>query len=307
MQYLEDFLETNSSYEIPFKAWTVEAPKAQIVICHGMAEHSGRYEYLAHMLNEQGYSVWALDHRGHGEHCHDEDLGQLADGITWQNLCLDVNQLRAFAQKEEPVPQILFGHSMGSYVARGALLENDEQPAGLVLSGSADFPNLQLLGGHALAWFECLREGKHRTSDLIHYFGLGSFNRYFKHARTRFDWICTDAQVVDDFIVDPYCGFRCSNFFWKSFLSNLKYQQREENLTKIPTELPVLLVTGSQDPATFFATGTERLLNKLKTVGVENVEMKVYGGARHECFHEVGKEVVIEDLLNWLDRCLVGQ
>ncbi|MGH2555701.1 MAG: alpha/beta fold hydrolase, partial [Actinomycetota bacterium] len=57
---------TDSGTEIFVRTWPVAEAKAVVVITHGVAEHSGRYEHVAQALNAAGYSVFAYDHRGHG-------------------------------------------------------------------------------------------------------------------------------------------------------------------------------------------------------------------------------------------------
>ena len=49
------------------QSWLPEgSPRDQVVIAHGYAEHSGRYDAVARFLTARGFAVHALDHHGHG-------------------------------------------------------------------------------------------------------------------------------------------------------------------------------------------------------------------------------------------------
>ena len=74
--------------------WEVPSPRGLVHVVHGMAEHGARYARLAAALNAAGYSVWAHDHRGHGDHVGSHDgvrlPGHFGDRDGWQHL-LDEN------------------------------------------------------------------------------------------------------------------------------------------------------------------------------------------------------------------------
>lgn len=301
MQYLEDFLATDSDYEIPYRGWTVNNPKAQLVISHGMAEHSGRYEWVAHLLNQQGYSVWALDHRGHGEHWDEQDLGVLPKPFSWQQWIEDLDRFRVFVRDYEPnQPHFLVGHGLGAYLALGSCQPNQVPVDGLILSGASAQPRLQLLMGHILGKLELVFHPSDATGSRIAKYVYNNHNHYFSPNRTPVDWLNRDPSMVDDYLQDPFCGFDCSYGMWATILSGLFHQSHPQHMARMPKDLPVLLLTGTKDPATFFAQGTERLLKKLKQARMNQVNMKVYGGAYHELFADPAREVILQDMLDWI-------
>jgi alpha-beta hydrolase superfamily lysophospholipase len=69
---------------------------------------------------------------------------------------------------------------------------------------------------------------------------------------------------------------------------------------KLKAELPILLQAGSDD-AIGGEKGNKMLLNALKRAGIQDLELIVYHGARHEVFNETNKEEVLADLVGWLD------
>lgn len=114
------------------------SPRAVVQITHGMGEHARRYADLAHALNEEGYVVYAQDHRGHGSTvASDVELGRLGD-YGWTELVNDIDRLRQRARKEHPsIPLVLIGHSMGSFAAQQYLLDHSEDVEAAVLTGTA--------------------------------------------------------------------------------------------------------------------------------------------------------------------------
>jgi len=115
------------------RAWPVAGAKAAVVIVHGLGEHSGRYDYVARSLNNQGYAVYAQDIRGHGQSAGFP--GHMGDDP--RRLVLDVVEecLRVRAAYEKV---FLLAHSMGTLLALPAVTRMPENTLkGLVLSGTA--------------------------------------------------------------------------------------------------------------------------------------------------------------------------
>src|SRR6185436_8232294 len=112
-------------------------PRAVIQIAHGMGEHAGRYARLSVALVEEGYAVYAHDHRGHGRTAGDParygDLG----AAGWDGLVADLGAVGARARADHPgLPLVLIGHSMGSFAVQQLLLDHSADVDGAVLSGS---------------------------------------------------------------------------------------------------------------------------------------------------------------------------
>ena len=117
-------------------------PKGIVVLCHGLAEHSGRYEAFAASLTECGFGVYALDHQGHGASEGDRSHVKKFDDFTQ-----DVLQFTNIAKKRHPQLAhkfFLIGHSMGGLIAVHTALANARQWAGVVLSGAALLPDPKL-------------------------------------------------------------------------------------------------------------------------------------------------------------------
>jgi acylglycerol lipase len=118
--------------EIFWRAWSGDGDAtAVVVIAHGAGEHSGRYTHVAQRLVDQGYAVYAIEHRGHGR---SQGPRALIDRID--NAVADLDKLVALAGDAHPgVPLFLLGHSMGGTIALSYALAHQQRLAGLVLSG----------------------------------------------------------------------------------------------------------------------------------------------------------------------------
>ena len=301
MQYLEDFLPRPDQYEIPYRAWVVAKPVALLVLSHGMAEHAQRYEGFADFLNEQNISVWALEHRGHGEHCPDEDLGHYADQQGWEKVVADLIAFRQFVAEQQPdVPVILYGHSMGSFITLASLMENAKGVSGVLLTGCGSHSRWSLKRDLFGIQLEKLRLGKRGLSKIIDHLSFSKFNKHFKPNRTPQDWLSRDPAEVDLYLQDPYCGFICTTQLWSDFVNGLVNINDIENVDKIPKHIPFGLFSGDEDPVGDFGKGVRNLANRLASVGVKDVGLKLYPGGRHEIVNETNRDEEWFDLRSWV-------
>ena len=108
-----------------------QAPRAAVVLAHGYAEHSGRYGYVTDVLNEAGFSVWALDHRGHGQ--SEGTRGHIG---SWDEAVADLDLVVDRAHESQR-PVFLVGHSMGGAMALAYAQAHQDRLTGLALSAPA--------------------------------------------------------------------------------------------------------------------------------------------------------------------------
>jgi len=281
-------------------------PKAVVQIAHGMAEHAGRYARLAAKLNAAGYAVYAQDLPGHGRTAASiAALGHVADHGSWPLMLSAVNGVRAYIEQMHPgLPLVLFGHSMGSFIAQQHLVEHGAGLAAAVLSGTSGSLGALRAVGLALNRTQVRLFGPEHRSALTEALTFKAFNGAFKPNRTACDWLSRDTAEVDAYVADPYCGFRCSAALWAGLLQAGGSLLDAQRLARIPKALPVLLVSGSTDPVCAGGQGTHLLAEHYRKTGLGDVTTLVYEGARHELLNETCREVVTSDLLEWLDERL---
>lgn len=299
MQYLEELLPASDGHEIPVKVWRPREPDSVLVISHGMAEHASRYAPLAEWLTEHDIAVVAVEHRGHSDDCADEDLGHYADSDGWNTVVTDLDEVVTYAKSLEPGrPVTLFGHSMGSFIAQSYTQRFGDRLDALVLCATNRINRPQLRVSKLLVDLIKAVRGPRRVSDLIEGMTFGAFNKKFKPNRTSHDWLSRDAVQVDAYLEDAYCGFGCTTQLWSDFIGGM--------LTIDPThwrkDLPVHLMSGTDDPVGEMGRGIRRHIDDLRSAGVMVASTRLFDGARHELINEINADEVWEHLLTCVAR-----
>ena len=291
--------------EIKYYKWSeVENPKGIVQIVHCMTEYALRYDYFAKKLCENGYIVYAHDQRGHGETSpKDEEKGYIADDEGFDILVENVKELTDVAKKENSnLPIILFGHSMGSFVSQRYIELYGNGIDGVILSGTNGKPDRITKLGILISKIEIMLKGRKAKSKLMDKLSFGDFNSNFKPTRTDYDWLCSVNEEVDKYIESPVCGFICSTSFYYDLIRGLWKINKKENLNNIPKNLPIYIFAGDKDPVGKFGKGIVKLYDTYKSIGIYNLNYKLYSNGRHEMLNENNKDEVIKDLLDWINN-----
>lgn len=300
----------DESRRIRALAWNPCGPCKGIVhILHGMAEHAGRYDAFARYLSSAGFAVVAHDHIGHGPACRPGDLGHIPLDEGAAAMLSDVDAVRAFALgRFGEVPYVVFGHSMGSYLARAWAADRGSQAAGLALCGTGQVSPALSMAGRALARTVCALRGERAPSRLLRSLADGAFSRKVPSPRTPFDWICTDDAVVDAYLADPFCGFPFKASGYAALTDLTLRACVRTSFGKVPRDLPVLLIAGALDPVGDCGVGPRAVAAAYREAGLKDVACTVYPRMRHEVLNEPGHEEVFADVVRWLeDSCLGGK
>ncbi len=279
------------------------APRSCVVLSHGMAEHIARYEALGKYLAARGYLVCGYNHLGHGAEAPRK--GFFADDKGWDKLLLDLDSVIRFLAGRHPgVPLVLLGHSMGSFLAREYALRYPERLSALVLSGTGYYPPPLCRLGQALAGLHCAFGQGEKEAGLIHQLAFAGNNKPFTPAATPNDWLSRDAAEVQLYEKDPLCGFVFTARGYQDLFGGLMKLTRFQRLKALPQALPVLLISGAEDPVGGQGKGVEAVAAQHREAGLSHVQVRLYPGARHELFHEINREDVFADLARWLDQAL---
>lgn len=281
-------------------------PTAIVQIAHGMAEHAGRYGRFARALTDAGYAVYAEDHRGHGRTGEAATLGHFADDDGWSKVLEDLAAVTRHALGEHPgLPVVLFGHSMGSFLARDYAVRHGGDLCAVVVCGTAADPGLLGKVGAMIATTEARVRGPRHPSALMNKLTFGAYNAAFKPTRTDFDWLSRDEAEVDKYIADPLCGFVCTSRFYSDLLGGLARVNSDAVMAGISSELPMLVISGTQDPVGGKqAAGVNAVADQLRRSGVADLTVKVYPEARHELLNETNRDEVTADVLAWIGQRL---
>lgn len=299
------FTVTDSlSKELFTREWLPEsgAPKAVVMIIHGLAEHSARYSHFARYLAGQGMAVVAYDHRGHGNTDPDQP-GFIGEENGFELLVQNISDVKQAIGSTFPgIPIVLFGHSMGSFLLQRFMQLYDEKPAAVIYSGSNGKPPATIHAGLLIASFLKKVRGPQSKSALLNHLMVGAYNKRFKPNRTEADWLSRDKDMVDLYIDDPFCGFICSNQFYRQFLAGLKKLHAHRPFADHPGDIPILLVSGDQDPVSNMGKGIQNLEKLLRKSGVKNLQVKLYEGGRHEILNEINRDEVMQDIAAFIEK-----
>ncbi|MGV3487431.1 MAG: alpha/beta hydrolase [Tuberibacillus sp.] len=281
-----------------------ENPWAVVQIAHGMVEHGARYGRFAEALTAEGMAVYANDHRGHGKTAKSEDeKGHFADDNGWDIAVKDMKELTDLIKNEHrELPIILFGHSLGSFLSRRYAQMYGDNLSALILSGTGGNPGIMGSLGLMIARREVRRKGKRDKSELMNKLIFGGYNKAFKPARTPFDWLSRDEREVDKYIEDPDCGFLASTAFYADLIQGLKELDRSDKLSRMPKDLPILFISGDQDPVGGNGKGVLQVYQNFMKAGMKDVTCKLYKGGRHELLNETNRDEVTQDILRWIQE-----
>ena len=131
---------------------------------------------------------------------------------------------------------------------------------------------------------------------------FGAYNKKFRPNRTPNDWICSDPAVVDAYTNDELCGFDATVGLTRDMLTGISMNQKKENLAKMDKELPVLFISGMQDPVGAMGEGVLACIDAFKRAGIRHVTIRLYPEGRHEMLNEVNRTEVYADILSWLEQ-----
>ena len=273
--------------------WLPEGqPKAVVQIVHGIAE----------FLTKLGFLVVAEDHMGHGQSINGEGVQGYFHG-GWFTAVEDTMQLMRDTQREYPgIPYILFGHSMGSFMARTILCKYpDSGIRAAIVCGTGWQPAFALPGLIKVVEAVCKKTGEKKPNEKLQGLVFGSYNSKVEHPRTSYDWLTRDAKIVDAYIAHPLCGFTASCGLLREMMKGIHYIEQPKNLANMRKDLPVFFIAGGDDPVGSYGKGVHQAAEAFRKAGMQDVQVHIYPLCRHEILNEINKEEVFEDVVNWIE------
>ena len=295
-----DFSGQNKT-ALPGYIWLPEGEvKAVVQIAHGMTEHMGRYEAFADYLCPMGIAVAGFDLRGHGKNPGDPETASFGEG-GW---AASVEDMRMFYEllknRFSGAPLYMLGFSLGSFQLRQYLIKypGEGEIAGAVIMGTGHQPGWLLSVMMGIVKGQIKKSGFDGTTDLVRKLSFGTYNQKFKPNRTAADWLCADEAELNGYLADPLVRKDISAGLFLELLGSMK---RAGNACCYG-KLPVLLISGQDDPVGDGGKGVRALCQRMKKAGTENVTMKLFPGARHDLLHEEanGAETVRHCIADWI-------
>ena len=300
------FPSKDGNTEIHTIEWKPDSEiRAVLQICHGMMEYIERYDEFAQFLCERGYYVVGNDHLGHGKSVQSKSEYGFFDQ-KYGNACVlgDIHTLRQRVSGKYPdVPYFMLGHSMGSSLLRQYIQMYGNGLAGAVLMGTVtDHSRASLVIVKRLCRLMAAVRGWHYRSRMVNELVTGAFNRKFRPAETRADWVTSDRERLEKYISDPMCSFIFTVNAYYSMMNGMLASQKKGNIQMIPKTLPVLFVSGAEDPVGDLGKGVRGVFETYKSEGIRDVSLKLYEGDRHEILNETDRARVYQDLYEWFEE-----
>lgn len=301
------FLKNTSSKTFGVRSFLPSGvqPKAVVQIIPGMAEHAGRYHQFATFLAENGYGVFCADHPGSGlTATKARSAGIMPATRGWEIMLENIRSLYTYIRKEvADTPVFLFGHSMGSILARHFIAVYPVYIRGLVLSGSFETADVTLKLSELFTSLMIRIEGSKARSKWFNNLFYTNLNKKFRKGPTKFEWISSVREEVDDYVADPLCGFDCSWGFYRTLFRGIMAMKRAQHNLKFRKTLPLLNICGQDDPVGNFGKDAMKIHRHYYRQRFQNNTVKVFRG-RHELLHEENREQVHYYLLNWFEENL---
>lgn len=282
--------------------WTPEGEvRAVLQIIHGIAEYIERYDDFARFLNDRGILVVAEDHMGHGQSINGDGIQGYFHG-GWFTAVADSYRFLEDTRREFPgVPYILFGHSMGSFMARTILCKYpDSGITAAVICGTGWQPAALLPAAIKMVDSVCKKSGETEPNEKLQNLVFGSYNKRVEHPRTPYDWLTRDKAQVDAYIAHPKCGFTASAGLLREMMKGIRYIEQPQNLGAMRKELPVFFIAGGDDPVGSYGKGVKKSAEAFRKAGMTDVSVRIYPLGRHEILNEINKDEVYEDVFQWV-------
>lgn len=271
-------------------------------IVHGMAEYVERYEETAQFFTEKGFVVTGEDHLGHGKTVGEDGLkGYFCKKDPATVVVRDVHRLKKLTQELYPsVPYYILGHSMGSFILRNYLCRYGRGIDGAIIMGTGMKPPVMIAAGRVLTAVCSVFPGSRAPGKLLNKIAFGSFNKKIVPQTTPCDWLSCNPENVNRYMEDSLCGFLFTVNGFRTLFDLMARVQNKEYLKNMPESIPLLMVSGAEDPVGGYGREVRRAYDSIKGAGVIDVELKLYEGDRHEILNEDDRFAVMKDICSWL-------
>jgi acylglycerol lipase len=266
---------TADGAELFTRSWTIDNPRYDVLIVHGLGEHSGRWAGPAEYLNTHGANVYSYDWRGHGR--SSGDRVDIDDFVLFYN---DISEVAAHTVAATGRPWVLYGHSLGGL-----------QCAGYLINDIAPQPNLAILSAPAMTATRgidnVLKVAASVLGTIAPKMSIGS--------GITGDQLSRDASVGEAYFADELVETKATTRFGKTvYGEQARLAEHHADIT-----IQTLVIHGADD----------ELVQPAASAGLAasgGVERKVYPGLRHEIHNEPESVQVLGDITDWIDRKLFG-
>ena len=170
----------------------------------------------------------------------------------------------------------MIGHSMGSYILRNYLSRYGEGLSGAVIMGTGSMPTWMIMANWLMTEIGTWIFGSKKEAKLIDTIIFGSYNQRILQPETNVDWLSKNQESNQKYIKDKLCGFIFTMNGFRTLGTFVWRAQDKKRISKIPKQLPILMVAGKEDPVGNYGEGVANAYNALKSAGITDIKMKLY-------------------------------
>ena len=266
--------------------------KNNIVIFHGMTEPIDRYAEFGEFLASNGYNVFVMEIRGHGE-LKDSEIGDFGKGGI-KSVFKDIDSFfKKVLSKVGATPSntTIFGHSMGSLVGAEWGIKNKYKY--FILSGFPLKSQLIAIGGNFATFLEKVIFRKVSAFNKI----SEKWNANFEPNKTKFDWLTRDETENKKYEDNELCGYSVTPKFYSGIFSTIGFINR--NYKKLDEHARILAIYGTDDKVIDipYITQIFNILRKKK----RRINILENKNGRHESLNETNKYEIYDEILKWLN------
>ena len=266
---MEKFVE-NGKVKIFVREAVALNSETAVLLIHGLAEHSGRYEQFIERLNQNGISVFAMDLRGHGQ-----SISKRGDCESINKVLTDVKCVVDYVKKHFKFESIgIFGHSVGGLISALFASINNNELDFLVLSSPAvycpDKLKIMKIVPYKILPFVKIKKKHSESQEMLEY------SKKDKYALHKF-------------------SIRTVGVF---FVEGQKLLQKKINIT-----CPLLLVCGKQD---ILLTEQNEFLSFMEKCSNKKNKFICYEDAKHRIVQNDGAEQRMSEIISWIKECKRG-
>ena len=257
------------------RSWTIEAPRYDILLVHGLGEHSGRWKGPAEYFNARGGDVFSYDLRGHGR-----SSGDRIDIASFDEFYSDISEMATETVERTGRPWVLYGHSLGGLQAAGYLI-NDRAP----------HPNIAVLSAPAMAATRGIDNVLKVAASI-----LGTVTPKVRvGSNITGEQLSRDAAVGEAYFADELVETKATTRFGKAVFSEQALLADKHDTISIQS----LVIHGADDELVQPSASASLAAS-------DAVERRMYPGLRHEMHNEPEADQVLGDIADWIDRKLFG-
>lgn len=283
-------------------------PETQTPICilqivHGMTEHIGRYDAFARFMAGKGILVVGDDHLGHGLSVKEEEIrGYFCKEDAATVLVRDEHRLKKMMQEQYPgIPYIILGHSMGSFILRNYLMRYGSGIDGAIIAGTGMPPRRQIIFAWTFATVLGIVAGPKHVCKCLDKIAFGFYDKGLRAGPGDSGiWLSMNPENVEIYRQDPMCHFVFTANGFQTLMKLIWNLYDTEKLKQMPKNLPVLFASGQEDPIGNYGRDVEKVFRSFEELGMEQVQLKLYPGDRHEILNEADRENVYGDIYRFI-------